>query len=277
MISGEKIKINFTDFWSCFDKNNNFFFNLLDEKYNVEISDEPDFIFFSVFGSDHLNYNCVKIFYTGENISPNFEQCDYSFSFDEMLDTRNYRLPHYVLYDGYYGLIDKKINETLLNRKFCNFIVSNGSCPERNYFFERLSEYKTVDSGGLFMNNIGYRVDDKLKFQSEYKFSIAFENDAYRPGYEWYITEKVMEPMIVNSVPIYKGGYKIIEDFNSKSIVNCHDFDNIDDIINYIIYLDNNDSEYLKVLGEPWFNDGEIPENNKKENIKEFLYKIFII
>lgn len=273
----KKIKINFTDFWSCFNKNDNYFFNLLNEEYDVEISDEPDYIFFSVFGSDHLKYNCTKIFYTGENVLPNFEYCDYSFSFDEMLDTRNYRLPHYILYDGYYELENKKVSEKLLNRKFCNFIVSNSSCLERNNFFEKLSKYKKVDSGGLFMNNIGYQVNDKLKFQSEYKFSIAFENDAYRPGYEWYITEKVMEPMIVNSIPIYKGGSKISDDFNSKSIINCHDFKNINDIIEYIIYLDNNDTEYLKVLNEPWFINNEVPNNNKKENIKEFLYKIFKI
>jgi alpha(1,3/1,4) fucosyltransferase len=93
-----------------------------------------------------------------------------------------------------------------LKRNFCNFVASNGNCPERNQFVEKLSKYKKVDCGGKWMNNIGYNVSDKRKFQSTYKFSIAFENDAYRKGYEWYITEKIMEPMTVNSIPIYKGG-----------------------------------------------------------------------
>jgi len=32
---------------------------------------------------------------------------------------------------------------------------------------------------------------------------------------------------------------------------------------------------YLDVLGENWFSGGFIPENNKVENIKSFLYSIF--
>jgi hypothetical protein len=49
----------------------------------------------------------------------------------------------------------------------------------------------------------------------------------------------------------------------------------IDSVINYIEYLDNNDKKYLELLNQPWFNDYNIPENNKIENIKSFLYKIF--
>jgi hypothetical protein len=115
-----------------------------------------------------------------------------------------------------------------------------------------LSKYKKVDCGGRWMNNIGYVVSDKRKFQSEYKFSIAFENEAYRPDYEWYVTEKIMEPMTVNSIPIYKGGSKVSEDFNSKSFVNYHDFNNVKEFIEYIIELDKNDDGYMRVIMEPW-------------------------
>ena len=163
----------------------------------------------------------------------------------------------------------------MANRKFCNFVASNGNCQERNQFVQQLSKYKKVDSGGRWMNNIGYAVDDKLKFQSEYKFSIAFENNAYRPGYEWYITEKIMQPMTVNSIPIYSGGSGVMNDFNKKSFISLHDFENMGNMIEYIIELDNNDDKYLEVLKQPWFNNNQIPDNNKIENIKSFLYKIF--
>ena len=272
----KKIRINFTDFWNGFDKTNNYFYNLLKEEFDIEISNNPDYLFFSVFGNQHQNYNCVKIFYTGENVAPPLGYCDWSFSFDYLNDVRNYRLPHYLLYDGYYELTRPKIIEdSMINRKFCNFVASNGSCEERNKFVTELSKYKKVDSGGRFMNNIGGPVSDKRKFQSEYKFSIAFENDAYRPGYEWYITEKIMEPMTVNSIPIYKGGYKINEDFNTKSFVNCHEFMSLNDVIEWIIELDKNDNKYLEMLNQSWFVDYNIPDNNKIENIKSFLYKIF--
>lgn len=271
----KRIKVDFTDFWGGFNKTNNYFYNLLKEEFEVEISSNPDFLFFSVFGKNSTNYKCKKIFYTGENVQPPLGYCDWSFSFDYIDDKRNYRLPHYLLYDGYYNLVNKKVDDSLLNRKFCNFVASNGNCKNRNDFFIKLSKYKKVDSGGRWMNNIGGPVTDKRNFQSGYKFSIAFENENYRPGYEWYITEKPLDPMTVNSIPIYFGGSKICEDFNTKSFVNLHDFKSQDDVIDFIIELDKDDTRYIKMLNQPWLTNGVVPENNKIENIKSFLYKIF--
>jgi hypothetical protein len=272
----KKIKIDFSDFWPGFDKTNNYFYSLLKDEFEIEISNRPDYLFFSVFGNNHQNYKCKKIFYTGENIAPPLGYCDWSFSFDQLDDPRNYRLPHYLLYDGYYELVRPKLIErSMANRKFCNFVASNGNCKGRNEFVTQLSKYKKVDCGGRWMNNIGYIVGDKRKFQSEYKFSISFENDAYRPGHPWYITEKIMEPMTVNSIPIYKGGDKIGKDFNPKSFINCHNFKSFDDVVEFIIELDGDDDKYLEILNQPWFLDYKIPDNNKIENIKSFLYKIF--
>lgn len=272
----KKIKIDFSDFWGGFDKTDNYFYNLLKEEFDVEISSNPDYLFFSLFGNQHQNYKCVKIFYTGENIAPPLGYCQYSFSFDYLDDIRNYRLPHYLLYDGYYELARPKvIEESMVNRKFCNFVASNGNCQERNLFVQQLSKYKNVDSGGRWMNNIGYAVDDKLKFQSEYKFSIAFENNAYRPQHPGYTTEKIMQPMTVNSIPIYWGNPLIHKEFNTKSFVNYYDFNNFNDMIDYIIELDKDDNKYLEMLNQQWFEEYNIPENNKLENIKSFLYKIF--
>jgi alpha(1,3/1,4) fucosyltransferase len=271
----KKVKIDFSDFWGGFDKTNNYFYNLLKEEFEVEISNNPDYLFFSVFGNNHQNYKCKKIFYTGENIAPPLGYCDWSFSFDYLDDPRNYRLPHYLLYDGYYELQRTKvIDDSMANRKFCNFVASNGNCQERNQFVEQLSKYKKVDCGGRWMNNIGYAVSDKRKFQSEYKFSISFENNAYRPQHPGYTTEKIMEPMTVNSIPIYWGNPLIYKEFNTKSFVSFYDHVSFNQVIEYIIDLDKNSDKYLDVLKTPWFVDNIIPEDNKLENIKSFLYKI---
>lgn len=271
-----KIKINFTDFWPQFDKKNNYFFRLLSCKFNVEISKNPDYIFFSVFGNQHRKFNCKKIFYTGENFLPPLDYCDWSFSFDFLDDIRNYRLPIYLLDGAYYGLQREKVIESYMaKRKFCNFVASNGSCIERNNFVSKLSKYKKVDCGGQWMNNIGYTVSNKNKFQSEYKFSIAFENSAYRYQHPGYTTEKIKDPMIVNSIPLYWGNPLVNRDFNTQSFINFYDFHSSDDMIDYVIELDKNDEKYLEVLKNPWFTGSDIPENNKIENIKIFLYKIF--
>jgi len=270
------IKIDFSDFWGGFDKTNNYFYNLLKEEFNVEISSQPDFLFFSVFGNSHQNYKCQKIFYTGENVAPPLGYCQWSFSFDYLDDHRNYRLPHYLLYDGYYELTrEKKIEDWMANRKFCNFVASNPNCQERNLFVEQLSKYKKVDSGGRWMNNIGFVVSNKRDFQSNYKFSIAFENNAYRPQHPGYTTEKIMEPMTVNSIPIYWGNPLIHKEFNTKSFVSFYDHGYLGQMIETIIDLDRNNDKYLEMLKTTWLVDNIIPDNNKVENIKAFLYKIF--
>lgn len=272
----KKIKINFADFWGDFDKTNNYFYNLLKQEFDIEISNNPDFLFYSVFGNSNLSYQCTKIFFSGENIGPDYNNCDYSMCYDYIDNEKHYRLPLYILYGGYYDLINKKVDDSLVNRKFCNFIVSNGGSLIRNNFFTKISKYKKVDSGGRFMNNIGYAVSDKLKFQSDYKFSIAFENDSYRDNRDGYTTEKILEPMKVNSIPIYWGNTIIDKEFNKNSFINYHDFNSEDELIEHIIFLDNNDDEYMKVMREPWLTDNKILESLKEENIKKFLYNIFI-
>lgn len=86
-------------------------------------------------------------------------------------------------------------------------------------------------------------------------------------------TEKIMEPMTVNSIPIYWGNPDVYKEFNTKSFVNFYDFGNMEDMIEYIIELDNNSDKYLELLSRPWFTNNEIPEDNKIENIK-FLSKL---
>ena len=55
----KKIKINFVDFFRSFDKENNQFTNILRERYDVEISDTPDYIFYSTFGKKFLDYEII--------------------------------------------------------------------------------------------------------------------------------------------------------------------------------------------------------------------------
>jgi hypothetical protein len=269
------IKINFVDFWGGFNPYDNYFTNLLKDNFHVEISNNPDYVFFSIFGNVHQQLNCKKIFYTGENLAPPMQYANYAMSFDYLDDPRHYRIPHYLLYPGYYELVNKKVDEKLLNRKFCSFIVSNGGCDVRNNFFQKLSKYKKVDSGGRFMNNIGKSVDNKVQWIKDYKFNIAFENNAYRPQHIGYTTEKIMEPMTVNTLPIYWGNPKIDLEFNTKSFINYSDFKSEEDMIEYIVELDKNDDKYMEVLKQAWLVNNEIIESNKIENIKAFLYKIF--
>jgi len=280
-----KIKIDFADFWPGFVKTDNYFYNLLKEEFDVEITSNPDYLFFSVFGNSSQYYNCTKIFFTGEDRVPPFPYCDWAFSF-ERTEGNNYRLPIYLLYYGYYELVDKKVDDSMVNRKFCNFVVSNGSCEPRNDIYNKLSQYKRIDSGGRFANNIGGPVVDKLAFQSEYKFSLAYEN--YTRAFSDMVasgsssrkcsitSEKILEPMKSNSIPIYWGNPLIGEEFNTESFINRYDFNSDEEMIEYIKELDNNDELYMEKLRKSWLpNNNQVPEELKLENIKKFLYNIF--
>lgn len=270
MLMKRKIKIAFSDFWSNFNPKENFFLDLLRESFDIELSEKPDLLIFSSFGYEWTKYNCTKVFYTGENVRPNFSHCDYSISFDyEDYDKKNIRFPLYNLYGDIENLTEEKKPEEIYEKKnkFCNIVFSNPKCEARVEFFKLLNKYKKVDSGGGCLNNIGYKVIDKHAFMAQYKFTIAFENSS-SPG---YTTEKILEPMMVNSVPIYWGNPKIYTDFNCASFVNVHDFDNFNKVVDYIEYLDKNEDAFLKVLKKPWLPDNKITQYSSRQELSRFI------
>ena len=69
------------------------------------------------------------------------------------------------------------------------------------------------------MNTLGHRVADKRAFLADHRFTIAFENESH----SGYTTEKVVEPMLVNSIPIYWGDPLIGRDFDTRSFLSAHD------------------------------------------------------
>ncbi len=267
-----KLKINFSDFWSGFKKEDNFFWNLLSTHYELELSDEPDLLIYSVFGKEYKKYNCLRVFFTGEYYQPDFRNCDLAFSFSYIQDKRNYRLPLFALYTDIRQLLNKPDPDKIIaqTRKFCCFVVSNSDCKERNNFFKKLSAYKKVNSGGRYMNNIGGPVVDKNLFIADYKFVISFENRS-SPG---YLTEKIVEPMLVNSIPIYWGDPLVSRDFNSKSFVNVLDFKSIDLAIEHIIKMDRDESFYRSCLEQPWLPGNKINENYLHATVLKKLVEV---
>lgn len=271
------IKINFIDFSDNFDYNTFLLYNLLKKKYNVEISNKPDYIFFGDNGYDHLNYNCIRIYCTGENKTPNFNQCDYAVGFHYInFEDRYLRLPLYVEYDFYlknYNIAIKKHldkNNFKIREKFCNMVVSNGLSQHRIDFYNKLNKYKQTDSGGRILNNVGGPVNDKLEFQKQYKFSLAFENTIGNG----YTTEKLVDAFAAGGIPIYFGDPKIGNYFNKKAFINYSDFKNEDELIKYIEKLDKDDNLYLSYIKEPMLKDQNHYEILIKNTI-EFLTNIF--
>jgi hypothetical protein len=264
----KSIKLNFSDFWPNFDKRENYFYNLLNTKFTIEISEKPDFLIYSCFGTDYLKYSCIRIQFITENLRPDFTSCDFAFSFDYSKNIRNYRLPLYALY-GDINALNKNINldeaKEILKKKecFCNIVVSNENAKKRIDFFKKLSQYKKVDSGGRFLNNIGGPITNKIEFLQRYKFTLSFENSSY-PG---YTTEKIFEPMLANSIPVYWGNPIVHNDFNTKSFINYHDYKNDAKVIEKIIKIDQNDNLFLEMLMQPRLNNNQINTFTDPQNV----------
>jgi hypothetical protein len=272
----KKIKIGFADFWKGFNPNENWFVLFLDKYFNVEVSDSPDFLIYSSYSHSYLNFDGYRIFYTAENVRPNLLECDYALSFDYLKHPRHYRLPLYGIWytlDANQLLLPKPPFDEVLKSKseFCCMVVSAKGDPKRLKFYEKLSKYKQVHSGGRLLNNIGGPVIDKMEFLKKYKFTLAFENSSF-PG---YTTEKIFQPMFTNTIPIYWGNPLVSRDFNTKSFINWNDYRSDEAVIEKIIELDQDNNLYGQVLQEPWFNNNELNKFIKEENIKEF-FKIIL-
>lgn len=275
----KKIKINYVDFWPDLNKETFKFTELLRKHYEVEISDTPDYVFCSCFGHKHFKYdNCVKIMFLGENIIPDFNLYDYGIGFHYIdFEDRYLRYPLYALY---VQCIEQALNKHtfsddyyLAKKKFCNFVISNPyAAGERDAIIDALNGYMKVDSGGRYRNNVGGPVSDKLEFAKDYKFSITFENSSM----SGYTTEKIFEGFAAATIPIYWGSKRIAEEFNPDSFVNCHDFNNFDEVVAKVREINENDELFLKMVKAPMFKEDSLAAKYLKEEcLENFLVDIF--
>ena len=288
------IKLKFSGMGGDFNPQDNFIINVLRKRYVVVLTENPDYLIYSVNSTDYLGYNCVRIFFTAENLVPDFNICDYGIGFSYLdFEDRYIRYPLYLVddfnpYEGEDYARDlnlashKHENAREIARKkteFCSFVYSNSqavACREK--IFDALSQYKTVISGGRYKNNVGEMTVNKLDFQSRCKFVIAFENTST----SGYTTEKIIGAFAAGAIPIYWGNPRIATEFNKESFINCHDYglteegelDSIERIVARVKQIDQNESLYLEMLGKPAFVKNENIEDRRKQ-FEEFLYHIF--
>ena len=273
-----QIKINYTDFYG--DKNNelNPFHHLLSAHFDLKLSERPDFIIHGVYGQDYLNYNCVRIFYSAENLIPDFKTYDYSLTFcKSSFQDRNWRVPLYTVWNDFSIKLDSLLgfrNAAKLSQnkdEFCSFVVSNPYCSFRNNLFKRLEKYKFVHSGGELFNNSGENTENKSLFIRNSKFNIACENESY-PG---YTTEKILEAFLAGCIPVYWGNPEIALEFNEKAFINCHNYKSINEVVDRIIEIDQNKALYLDYLSQPIFYNDSIPEDASHSRIVTIFNNIF--
>lgn len=262
------------------------FKNLISTSFELCLdSKNPFYIFHEAHLIDVLNYQGIRIALAGENCRIDFNISDYGIGFDHLIFLDRYlRFPLYLFYKDSLRLAENRhikfssyLGNKFFDRKFCNFLVSNGRGSEfRTIFFHKLSSYRKVDSGGKYLNNIGYLVDDKFKWQKEYKFSICFENSST----SGYLTEKLIEAFAADTIPIYWGDpdafgsiFASKGGINPKAVIYINPED-VDEGINEILRVDSDPELYFSYLKEPLFLDAGHSEIFYSR-LSSFLVNIF--
>jgi hypothetical protein len=292
MECNKTIKVWFQHFWGLFDKNDNVFTWILNHNYNVIVTpDNPDLV---ISGGNCDGFPSAKhVYFSSELYLPEPGHSKFILSSFHIPNEGYFRVPLCLLYaydyfkfgiiDSYEAVLNKQVPENILSEKtnFCTYISQGAGRSDciRSDFFHKLSQYKQVIAAGKHFNNhpqIPGQAGtvqgsiNKMNFLKSCKFTMAFEGGSGFQGNYGWITEKIFEPMMAYSIPIYWGNIRINEDFNNKSFINWHDYGNDEAVIERIIEIDNNDDLYMDYMNEMYVTD--------KENsvfTKDYLINIF--
>jgi hypothetical protein len=190
-------------------------------------------------------------------------------------------LPLVVMYILCNNFLPKLLNRrkiTSIPNSFCSFIVSNPKCMIRNKIFEQLNKYKKVNSMGRYSNNVGnilhypYWSEEYFNVVGSHKFMICGENTKMTT----YSTEKIANPYIAYTIPIYWGTHNIKNIFNPDSMLFLEDESEeaFNRLISKIIELDTDDEKYLEFINRPVFNSNTMEYWNNNYTLEALGIKV---
>jgi hypothetical protein len=275
-----KVSLNFIDFPA---QSRAFFLDLLSPHYDFTFDDTPDFLFFSHIGHRHRLYNCTKIFHTQEKYWPNWKECDYAAVSVLVDDPRSAYLPIYTFDGGSEKLVRTSIPDPVAIRAskphFCSLLCAyvDRTVRRREQFFNALNRLRKVDSAGRALNNTGYRLPPGDRYQVKvdwlagYRFNLAFENTR-RAG---WCTEKLVDPLHVNTIPIYWGDPRVKDFFNPESFICRDDFSSDHELAEYVLHVDDTPELYAKYIQAPPFYKNVPNSAYDMNTLLAFLDRIF--
>jgi hypothetical protein len=297
-----QIRVAFAFFWPGFTAETfRGFFPFVYDKYDIVPSSDPDVVFYSVFAPNYQPYGdprhpaaggitpgrYVRVFMTGENFEPAMNNCEFAISFSQQVRHPNHlRLPLWAYENRGWGYGPQSLVKqagtdweeiAAAKTEFCNYVYLH-PVPYRDQIFAALNAYKRVDAAGRCMNNMNgwtvpmtpNRLAGKLEFFRRYKFTLALENAVW-PG---YMTEKLVDPMYANSIPIYVGDPKARESFNPESYIDAANFRSVNEMLEFARAVDNDRDLYMRMLAAPWYRNNEIPDYAREDTIRAFFDRI---
>ncbi|XP_053206345.1 glycoprotein 3-alpha-L-fucosyltransferase A-like isoform X2 [Panonychus citri] len=145
----------------------------------------------------------------------------------------------------------KKLNQKTIRLaskpKSIAWMVSNCKAPSgRDDFVRQLSKFMQVDIYGA-CGKLKCSLPSDFRSQkcwqkmaNEYKFYLSFENSICRD----YFTEKVVNILDLDIIPIVFGGASYSTVLPEHSFINALDFQSPQQLANYLNYLSNNETAY---------------------------------
>jgi hypothetical protein len=266
------LSVSFHNFWGGFVPSKSFLARALGDSFDLSFDAAGrDLQISSVFGSQQLprppTGRPLRVWFSGEARDPVAQFYDLYFAFrasHTMLGRRWHRFPRWVTYiDWWQPDTPRSLDRLIAPRsatprpRFCNFIYTN-PVSIRAEFFLTLDALRRVDSFGAILNNTGQRprgLDGKMQVLEQSQFTIAFENQI-APG---YVTEKLVEPLIAGSIPIYWGDEQAKSDFNPAAFIFADDHGSIDDLARHVLRVTDSADAMAALAGAPPLRDNRVP------------------
>lgn len=262
------------------------FLRMVSERWPVIVDEaSPEIVVFSVYpGYDFLRYpDAIRLFLTEENVLPDLNLVDFAFGYADLkFEDRYMRLPNYFFFDTYGALFNKIAPKDEVYRKtrFCNYIYSNPAPhPMRQQLFTELSAYSHVHSHGTHLRNAeplqtatgveGWH-KAKIEILRQYKFTIVCENSS-SPG---YTTEKIVDALAADTIPIYWGNPHVKRDFNPERLIDVHSYPSLDAVVQCVKQLNENPGHFQEVLEKPIFTEANLAQTPSREKFDAFVVHV---
>jgi len=218
-------------------------------KYISWVRDRLEYDGITIFTDVHLNSNSIsrvkskqKIgwFLENRNVVPNaylnvdsyIDMLDYIFTNDIELLSKYHEKAKFVPFGG--GWIKQRNFGIKPKNKLVSMIYSNKKQFEGHRLRHEIAE-KYSDKIDLFGNGSPRPVVNKEEALSSYMYTIVIENIADKN----YFTEKIIDPMLLGTVPIYWGCPNIENFFMKNGMLKfetIEDFDKLFDGLNKSLY-----------------------------------------
>lgn len=250
----------------------------------VDKKNNADIIIYHVVGDSHTK-DKINIAISGEPwiVDDNIDLCISPIITQKTKYSIYYPQMYSSLFEHRKSVNNKDYQQDTKN-KFCAYMYSQHH-DHRVKYFDLLSTYKKVDALGESCKNTNMSTSRDINNENEtyndiavdlykdYKFVIAMENK----DEDGYFTEKINNPVIANSIPIYWGNKKIFDYINKDRIIYIPDYTD-KELIDKIKKLDNDELEYNKIINQPLYvDDSKKPENIEKQLQKDIEEKLNLL